>query len=106
MKLCLSGESLTLVDEVIKEKNQQYALYASGTVIAMAPVSPLGVEAILEGTSAISSCGDVRLSAWKSKGSACRSLTYAWSVSSSGTVPPDLTTSLEGLHATILHRRF
>ncbi|XP_071511058.1 uncharacterized protein [Diadema antillarum] len=84
--LIVPGDVLTFKENVLKQRNEDYAHFASGSITAKAPTSPVAVYAYLTGTKTPSACGDVRLSALKSAGSAGRDLVYTWNVSSQGSV--------------------
>ncbi|XP_041465073.1 uncharacterized protein LOC121415809 [Lytechinus variegatus] len=87
-------DELILRENILKKRDEEYARYASGTLTASSPDEAVSVIADLQGTEVISSCGNVRLSALRSRGSAGRSFTYQWSVSSDGSIPTELTDEL------------
>eukprot|EP00057_Strongylocentrotus_purpuratus_P017522 XP_011671996.1 PREDICTED: receptor for egg jelly 8 isoform X2 [Strongylocentrotus purpuratus] len=98
-------DELVLRADVLKKRDEEYARYASGTLTASSPDEAVTVYAALTGTEAISSCGNVRLSALQSFGNAGRFFTYQWSVTSGGSIPSgltdDLTAAAESAYVTL-----
>ncbi|XP_072031504.1 uncharacterized protein [Amphiura filiformis] len=84
--LIVVGDELTLKTGAVKTFGQDYSYTAEGSQTVVGPRRSVSVRARLVGTERITSCGEVRLTARKSKGGAGRDMTYSWSVSSSADV--------------------
>ncbi|XP_071511055.1 uncharacterized protein [Diadema antillarum] len=102
--LMAPGDTLTFKENALKQRNEDYAHFVSGSVTAAAPDSPVTVHAHLSGTTTPSACGDVRLSSLTSVGNAGRDFVYTWNVSSDGSVSSTVSDALsaaDGAYFTI-----
>ncbi len=83
-KFNFTGETLNFESDAVYAFRQSHGLPATGGVTIQGPDVALQPVAFISGSPKLPSCGDVQLNGRKSVGGGGRSMTFEWSVSSSG----------------------
>ncbi|XP_030849682.1 uncharacterized protein LOC115927670 [Strongylocentrotus purpuratus] len=75
-----SESRIALRPDHIRAFRQLFSHTASGMVEVLLPNNPVTPTALIDGEPKVPECGDIRLSALRSKGGGSRGLTYTWSI--------------------------